>query len=886
MMSGSTGTKRHITFGLCLDGQRAVTPASSLGQTTVGPLGLLEILETQLGLTATCPSAAERTVQYRDCLAMCDDYSRFYHRSFALDPLGTAACLLGWRDEWALHQHGHTQWDVALRPGAPSRLQDLAAVEQRALKAVAPNVAQRLQAIEAGLRIRKPDIEAIRLLEPIEVFPLRWQAVLRALPVFQDAPTPAMGRGFLGRLQRQLAKAALGECPERLCWQDDGTVVLVQAETHILAAQWVAGRLATPGTLLVAGADGALLDAHLAATGQARRGLKELSALRPSMQMLPLVTELLWSPLNCYALVQFLTHPVCPLPEFASHSLARKMAAAPGIGGEKWQRALASITSQAGPERAAAVAADIAFWVEHLRFDPAVGAPLTVVTERIGRLLDVFRRRLGDANEALSIGSGAGYAQCQACLSALNALIDQGHTVIRPRQLQKLVDQASGAGAPNLLWPAEVGAGPLVSQPGAVFEPTPRVIWWQLTLPELPSPLPWSGAEVRALQQAGVCLPDPAQQLEQIARNWLRPVMAACDQLILVLPPTDEEVHPLWRMMTAVVDSPNVMVLEDLLGSGSEGMHAITPLALATPSRWWQLQADVNVALRSTESFSSLELLLFNPYQWLLRYPAALRPSNLISLGNDFLLLGNLAHALIERYFRREDALATPGELFETWFGRTFETLIDHEGALLRMPGRGADLALFRNRLRHALLTLRAHVRQASGVAVMPELALEGRFEGGALVGFADLVVHKAVGTPVIVDMKWTGAQKYPQKLKNNRHLQLVIYAELLRQQTGQWPSVAYYLLDRAWMLAPDDRGFPETEVVPPGDGENTAQLWMRFLETWRWRRAQIEAGRFEVVLEATDPTTESVPPESAMTIETLNEAYNGYRALAGWSKR
>jgi hypothetical protein len=245
----------------------------------------------------------------------------------------------------------------------------------------------------------------------------------------------------------------------------------------------------------------------------------------------------------------------------------------------------------------------------------------------------------------------------------------------------------------------------------------------------------------------------------------------------------------------------------------------------------------------------------------LLRYPAALHPSTLVSLGGDFLLFGNLAHGLIEQYFQRDDALALADAAFDAWFASAFETLIDQEGALLRMPGRGADLAKFRNRLRRSLQTLRAHVREAGVVKVVPEQALEGSFEGGALAGFADLVMHKSAGEAAIVDMKWSGARKYPDKLKHNRHLQLAIYAELYRQQGGQWPAVAYYILDRARLVAPDDHSFPEAETIASDDGENTAQLWQRFLATWRWRVAQIRAGRFEVALEAIAPTEDSEPP-------------------------
>lgn len=511
MKTTDTATGYRITFGLYLDGQRGVPPANILGDVVVGPLGLLGILEMQLGLIAMHPSAAERTIQYRDCLEALDAPSRFYHRSFALDPLGTAACLLNWRDEWALHRRESLRWEDALSSDAPSRLHDLAAVEQRARVAVSANLAQRLEAILDRLKVRTPGIDSVLLVDPIDVFPARWQAVLKALPLKHASVADRAAGGFLGALQRRLKRNAAGEGSDPIAWQDDGTVIVVQSETRALAAHWVASRIAAPGTLLVAGSDGAWFDAHLAALGQARLGLKEISAFRPSMQVLSLVSELLWTPLNYNTLVQFLTHPVCPLSGFARRRLAEKMADAPGIGGAKWQQAIEDIAAHAGSERAQEVAEQIAFWVQHPRFNPEAGAPLAHVADRVARLVEFFRGRLGDTDEAQRLGFITGYAQCKACLDALNVLIAQGHTLIHPRQLQKLVAQATGAGVPNPLWPAEVGAGPVVSQPGAVIRPAARVIWWQMSLPELPSPLPWSAAEVRALKQAGVCLPEPSQ---------------------------------------------------------------------------------------------------------------------------------------------------------------------------------------------------------------------------------------------------------------------------------------------------------------------------------------------------------------------------------------
>jgi hypothetical protein len=145
--------------------------------------------------------------------------------------------------------------------------------------------------------------------------------------------------------------------------------------------------------------------------------------------------------------------------------------------------------------------------------------------------------------------------------------------------------------------------------------------------------------------------------------------------------------------------------------------------------------------------------------------------------------------------------------------------------------------------------------------------------------------MQKADSAQAIIDMKWSGVKKFPAKLKENRHLQLAIYAELLRQKTGNWPAVAYYILDQARFFAPNDLVLADADVVSSANGENIAQLWQRFVETWKWRRGQIATGLIEVALEGIEETEESAPPDAAMSMEYLNEDYNDYRALAGWGQ-
>ena len=52
-----------IRLGLHLDGQYGRDAANQIGAVDVGPLGLLSILETQLGLVPPATGAVQRTVQ-------------------------------------------------------------------------------------------------------------------------------------------------------------------------------------------------------------------------------------------------------------------------------------------------------------------------------------------------------------------------------------------------------------------------------------------------------------------------------------------------------------------------------------------------------------------------------------------------------------------------------------------------------------------------------------------------------------------------------------------------------------------------------------------------------------------------------------------------------
>ena len=872
----------RIRFGLRLDGERGWASANRLGDAVMGPLALLSTLETQLGLLRDWPGSAERILQYRDCLKRCDADDRFFHATFAADDLGAAKTLLDWRDLW--HLHG---WHGTFSEPAGPRLLDMAAVEVEATGLLAPSIGERLLLVAKAMERRRPGIDEIVLVDPIAAFPGRWREVLAHLPCTDTKyAASAKGSSLLSQIQSALVRAQAGEDVDKIIWKDDGSLTVVRGETRLAAGSWLANRLrhSQSDTVFVAQQDATLLNGTFEAADIASQGFREPSIFRPALQLLPLALDVLWEPLDFYALLKFLTHPVCPIPGHARRRLAAELADRPGMGGENWRDALLRIDEHDG-DKAASVREAIHFWVEHPRYEAMKGAPIAVVLDRTQRLADFFRVRLAEPDKAKRMAYMDGHTQASALAKNFETLQSQGLETIRPRQLQTLIAQATASGTSSSFAEAEVGSIAAASDPAAVIESFKRVVWWQMAAPRSPAAYPWSRTEIGTLKAAGTDLPAIAEVLQHGATEWLRPILAAQEELVLVLPPVGEELHPAWLAIAAVTTNVSILAVESILehGKTGDGRVAVPFQPLQPRKRWWQLPDDVMIEPRASESYSSLDIFINNPYRWVLQYPARLRPSSVLSVSSDFLLFGNLAHRVVESFFREERALSMTDPQLHSWFARVFPKIVSEQGAVLQMRGRAGALEKLRGKLSAALVALRRQLVAASVAQVEPERELAGEFVGGKLGGIADLVVAKVDGTKAIVDMKWSGSGKYAKKLGENRHLQLAVYGELVRKSRGEWPDVAYFVLDQARLISANGNFFPDAQVTPQRGEESTPELWLRFVETWKWRRLQIDARSIEVVIDGIEETGESTAPENGLPIETLDQRYDNFVALTGW---
>ncbi|MGJ0391158.1 MAG: hypothetical protein ACR650_00105 [Methylocystis sp.] len=470
-----------------------------LDQAVVGPLRLLDHVETLLGQGGPQIATVERIAIYKRKIEAAGA-DRFWSKSFGLDPWSSTRELLGWRDELI---------EAGWRPGVGlerTRLADIAAAEEVG-PALPEGLADRLRAVIDALD-EKPtlSLQSIKLVDDRQLFPNGWRAMLDALE-------------RCGIRIEQLP----AEAPASL---DDGRLTLLVADTELVAAEALAAWLAaTPenneGLVFVRGKDTALLDHALAKTGLPRLGHSTPSPHRSFLQILPLAFALAWEPPDPKRLLDFLLLPLGPLPRSVANKLADVVAESPGIGGEDWIAEWVEIEKTLAEEEnpdAKKNAARLSEWrdfVEPERHDPKKGMP-RASARRIAEKVSSWA-----VKRAASSGDPLFHALAQTAAD-LAAAIDAIETDRLDRLLiERMLEQAIGVGVADPSAVAEAAPWRSVQHPGAVWGEARTVVWWHFVdMGEAGSNTVWNVLERDALAKGG-CLPRDNQR-ESPASNRMR----------------------------------------------------------------------------------------------------------------------------------------------------------------------------------------------------------------------------------------------------------------------------------------------------------------------------------------------------------------------------
>ena len=857
--------------------------AAVVDAAVVGPMRLLDHIETMLGLGAPATAGVKRIAIYRRKLEACGE-GRFWSESFGKDSWSTARELLKWRDE--LVEPGW--WPAAPMPG--KRLEDLAAAESTGAD-LPSGLADRLQAAIAALA-EKPrlPLSSVELIDARADLPVGWRRLLDALEACgvsvtaAAAPPNAHDSTDLARLLTPFeSKGTAREL------SGDGSVCLLTADTELAAAEAVAAWLAADkasneGLVFVLGKDSAVLDHALRRVGLPRLGASAPSPHRALLQVLPLAFALAWDPPDPKSLLDFLLLPVSPLPRWVANKLASMVASTPGVGGPLWQKAFTEIAetfAEKAPEDTEAKrAATIANWrafVEPERHDPNQGMPRAAVRGTASRVAAWATARFGATDDALFLALATAAGVLGEAIEATEA--EKFDRLLVDRMIEQVI--GTGVSDPTAL--AEAAPWRAVAHPGAIWGAADTVIWWHFAdNGEIAQRAIWDSDEREALQQAGVALDDPSPALRRISSAWERPVRHARKKLILVRPSMSggEEVksHPLWHVLVA--GHPK---LEKQIGARAETLlsepapqlagrvltrQEVAPGALPEPRAEWSAPAG-RIAARDFESASSLSSLLSCPLQWTLNYVSALEGGVRQSLAGGDALFGTLAHKIAETLFQ-PGAPPDPAEM-ERRARALLEELLPQMGATLLLPGAARDLATARQAIPEALAELAKFLRanKLSVVEMERKFEDQGRLDPNTGIrGFIDLLARERNGRKVVIDLKWQRTDKYRRKeIADGVAIQLAIYSRHVGDAKADVPTGYFMLRQRRFVTGAQSLNGSVVAV----EGASPDETWKKIEKSWRAVMTEMVGGSVRAAFAQKDVDQQKFNDPSLMTPPKCN---------------
>ena len=870
----------HIVFGWHLDGPSfPETPSGQayvIDEAVVGPLGLLNLLEANLGINGPGAPAALRIAQYWARLRAIDDGDQFFSPSLEADGWATARLLLTWRDELVA-----AGWVSDAASWHSERLASIARAEARQEILLSSGISDRARSLLRCVSSRQ--IERLTLVDNPEQFPLVWRQLIDTLAaagteVVRHAVIGDVGKGDLGTIQSLFSGGPGGYLA------GDGSLAIVRCDDELLAADITAEWLAAnpegnANVVIIRQGDATVLDAACHRLGLPKPGGSEKSPFRGALQALPLAFETTWEPLDAGRLLELLVMSGSPIPYRVGRRFANVLRDFPGSGGARWQAAW-ELAAELARERHSGEEFDDAElakkaessigewrkWLEPARFARHAGMPAQGADSICRRVQSWALRRAegtGDPVYRQTANAAAGLAET---ISA------SGLDPISKPQIDRMIDAviAEGIARPGSI--TEAAPWTTVDQSSQVWGQSPAIVWWGFTDPGLGNgDWPWTEAEQAELRSAGMALQTPEDVIALHVNAQRRAILNATDRALLVMPTATAaepaRSHPIWHEIATlegvdrvVIDGRSLRQVTSIsLNQREWNVAPVNVCALPRPIRDWFVSPGT-ISAREMESATSLESLIGCPMNWVLQYSANIRESALLDMADDNRLKGNVAHEVLARFFGGQIPDDEAG--VRESVSRLLEDMLPEIGAPLLLPGRLGDREeIRRNTIESAVVLFRLLRNNSLSVTATErqvEVALD---EQSTLSGSIDLELADNAGRPVIVDLKWSNSDRYRrEEIEQARAIQLATYAQLLKSDgASSLARAAYFMMKQQRLLAVNEAPFPPESRI---SGSDLGEVWAAILTARRSALDDLKGGTIvatgiaKELLEADDVTS------------------------------
>lgn len=551
---------KKIVFGLQLDNK---VPPIGMGEKNIehflGPQQFTIFLEKRFGIKPPDENqAAIRTDVYRQHLAkyIAEHPDAFFSKSFFADPFATAQTLLNLRDN--LKQAG---WKGSDNEWAPERIRTLSLIEAdiSSNKFWPKGWTDRQMEVLEKLPFKGIRNLLIYLVEPHDVLPVYWQKVLTGLEnngakiqqILSDPDTDE--DSDLGKFQQFINTQPSADMPKFIA-KGDGTLCLFTGKRDTEQASWLAKWLNENQSwdpVLLLPDKTRTLDNALILEGLPSLGLQTRSDARPVLQLLKLVPEFLWQPIDPVKLLAFLTLPQQPISWDLSKVLAYSLTSKPGLFGHDWYEALNNFKESVDLEKWEDINKEYNFWFNRKRYSQKDLVPKADLLELFTHINGWSQSVLTDHETSMSISS-----QTQILINLIDNLPETNLSYL---EIIRIIRTALEPIARSPVQ-AQKNHIRVTHHVSALLEPTNDLIWWTFTEREPDYFFAnWYIHELNYLQNQGV-LPDlPIKENQRLSWYRKQAFLKTKNRLFLFLPErvegADIQPFPLFGDLNACFDN-------------------------------------------------------------------------------------------------------------------------------------------------------------------------------------------------------------------------------------------------------------------------------------------------------------------------------------------
>lgn len=779
----------------------------SFGAEYCGESRLLQILSLHGGLAPSVATEAQRQVAYYSNMLSKVKGGMFYE-SFRLDPISVSNAVLGWRD--ALVSVG---WN--LNSGETEKLKFIREMEPAFLpKGTADCWYEILKRSENSPML--PDGTEIVITQPEGTLSRKMKTLFsrlrnRGVRITYNCEEP-FAEGDLGMVQRWLAgKTETSKSEERLKLGNDGSFRILRFDTDDEAMKYVATRPADEWDAYLC-QQSKQFDNMLSFLGQPVSGSDIRKCTPQVVQLFKIGNGLFEKPLNLNRILAWLESPITPLRRNLSHNLAKVLASSGGINNEEWESAISEYLDSNEKEKPQKKDEErrlktfLPFMSLH---DVADGTVRKKDVEHFNKSLRHWAKGLlsMDSFPYDSIVRNQLGKLAQQCECLLGILESQDSECFSFTELQNWCQSVSRKDSYRQ-YDAQAGCRAVISREGNLHSSAGSLAWVCISDEEAPAyPFDFlTEDEILQLEKGGVLFDDRTYYARRRNYAMLRTLMKTRRLTIIEaanLNGKPVKRHPLMiQLQSALADFADIQIVSPEMET--EKFLEMDLVSNRSDSLFVEIEKGVVIPRRSgKESYTSLDMIIQHPFDYVCKYLSALTDISRPSLSDVERTMGNVAHRMIEILFGKGGVGMTSGEME---YDAVFNEAIDSVGLMLRQPEYMVEFKELRSSMVKVLERLERFIK-ANGLSVdgCEQRLDDQQWAPGCVLGSrVDMLLSDAEGK-VVLDFKWTSnKKKYKENVATGQALQLSIYKWLAQKQYGGKVRAAYVLLPSMTVLSDD----------------------------------------------------------------------------------